>query len=75
MNTHDNDSTRGPVHSMTAEEFASRIGSELGVSDWIAIDQRMIDTFAEVTRDRYFLHVDPVRAAATPSAAPSRTAS
>lgn len=66
MNTHENDSTRGPVRSMTADEFASRVGSELGVSDWIAIDQRMIDTFAEVTRDRYFLHVDPARAAATP---------
>ena len=59
-------STRGPAHDMTADELGARVGSELGVSDWIAIDQRMIDTFADVTRDRYFIHIDPVRAAQTP---------
>lgn len=65
MNT-DDDSTRGPVRTMTADEVGSHVGSELGVSEWIAIDQRMIDAFAEVTRDRYFIHVDPARAAQTP---------
>ncbi len=66
MNDKDDRSTRGPVHTMTADEVRARVGSELGVSDWIEIDQRTIDTFAEVTRDRYFIHIDPARAAQTP---------
>ncbi len=35
-------------------------------SDWIVIDQPMIDGFAEFTLDRQFIHVDPSRAAKTP---------
>ena len=48
------------------EDIKSRVGSEVGVSDWIAIDQPRIDTFAEVTDDHQFIHVDPAAAAATP---------
>lgn len=47
-------------------EIRARIGEEIGTSDWIMIDQAMIDTFAEVTGDPQFIHVDPVAAAATP---------
>ena len=36
------------------------------VSDWVLVDQAMIDRFAEATGDHQFIHVDPVRAAATP---------
>jgi acyl dehydratase len=35
-------------------------------SDWLLIDQAMIDQFAEVTGDRQYIHIDPVRAATTP---------
>ena len=42
----------------------TRIGTEIGVSDWIMVDQAMIDAFAEVTHDHQWIHVDPVRAAA-----------
>lgn len=35
-------------------------------SDWLTIDQSMIDSFADVTDDHQFIHVDPVAAAATP---------
>ena len=35
-------------------------------SDWLLVDQASIDRFAEATGDRQFIHVDPVRAAATP---------
>ncbi len=66
MRTDDDKSTLGPVRTMTVEDVTARVGSELGFSEWIAIDQDMIDTFADVTRDRYFIHIDPVRAAATP---------
>ena len=48
------------------EEILSRVGEEVGVSDWILVDQQAIDTFAEVTQDRQFIHVDPEAAAKTP---------
>ncbi len=53
-----------PIASI--EEIKARIGSEVGVSDWIAIDQSRIDAFAEITDDHQFIHVDPEAAAKTP---------
>jgi acyl dehydratase len=49
---------------LTIDEFTALAGQEIGVSDWMEIDQSRIDAFAEVTEDRQFIHVDPVRAAA-----------
>jgi len=40
----------------------ARIGQELGVSEWVAIDQARIDTFASCTGDRQWIHVDVERA-------------
>jgi acyl dehydratase len=48
------------------EDIKDRIGTEVGVSDWILIDQHRIDAFAEVTDDHQFIHVDPAAAAMTP---------
>jgi len=48
------------------DEIRARIGHEVGVSDWIVIDQQRIDAFAEVTEDRQFIHIDPQAAAQTP---------
>lgn len=45
-------------------EIMKRVGTEIGVSDWITVDQTMIDTFAEATLDHQFIHVDPERAKA-----------
>jgi acyl dehydratase len=42
----------------------SRLGTEVGVSDWITVDQARIDAFADVTVDHQWIHCDPVRAAA-----------
>jgi acyl dehydratase len=39
-----------------------RIGQELGVSDWVSIDQARIDTFASCTGDHQWIHVDVERA-------------
>jgi len=47
-------------------EIRSRIGDEVGASDWLTIDQHRIDEFAEATEDRQFIHVDPHAAAGTP---------
>ena len=38
------------------------IGSELGVSDWMTIDQDRVNSFAEVTGDHQWIHVDVERA-------------
>ena len=42
------------------------VGQEIGVSDWIAIDQHRINLFAEATGDFQWIHVDPERAATGP---------
>jgi acyl dehydratase len=47
-------------------EIRSRIGEEVGVSNWLEIDQQRIHAFAEATEDRQFIHVDPDAAAKTP---------
>jgi acyl dehydratase len=53
-----------PIASI--EDIQSKIGSEVGVSDWILVDQSRIDAFADVTEDPQFIHVDPEAAARTP---------
>ena len=53
-----------PVASI--DEIRSRIGEEIGVSSWLTIDQHRIDTFAEATEDRQFIHVDAEAASQTP---------
>ena len=52
--------------TMNKDNVRSLIGSELGVSGWIRIEQARIDAFADTTEDHQFIHVDPARAAATP---------
>jgi acyl dehydratase len=51
-----------PAHSASIESLRRRIGQEIGVSAWHVVDQTLIDRFAEVTGDRQYVHVDPVRA-------------
>jgi acyl dehydratase len=38
------------------------VGSELGVSDWLVVNQRRIQQFAEATEDHQWIHLDPERA-------------
>ena len=40
------------------------IGKELGLTEWITIEQERIDSFAETTEDRQWIHTDPERSAA-----------
>ena len=47
-------------------ELKDYVGKELGRSEWLTIDQKRIDLFAEATGDFQFIHVDPVKAAQTP---------
>ena len=39
------------------------VGQELGVSEWVRLDQERIDEFADCTGDRQWIHVDAERAA------------
>ncbi|WP_331372230.1 MaoC family dehydratase [Sinorhizobium chiapasense] len=48
---------------ISLSEVKGLIGKELGVSDWITVTQKTIDSFAEATGDFQFIHTDPVRAA------------
>ncbi|SMF61839.1 MaoC family dehydratase [Allosphingosinicella indica] len=54
------------MQQTTIADIQARVGSDLGASGWITIDQAAIDTFAEVTDDHQFIHVDPAAAAQTP---------
>ena len=45
------------------EDAKELVDVEVGVSDWIVIDQQMINQFAEATGDHQWIHVDEERAA------------
>jgi acyl dehydratase len=52
--------------SFHVDELAGRVGHEVGVSDWVTVDQERIDRFADATGDHQWIHVDAQRAAAGP---------
>ena len=51
---------------VTLEEFRNAAGRELAPSSWLEITQERVQMFADATDDHQFIHLDPVRAAATP---------
>ena len=44
-------------------DLQSKVGQEIHTSDWLTVDQAMIDAFATATRDKQWIHIDPRRAA------------
>lgn len=46
------------------EEFASYEGKQLGISEWLTVDQSRINAFADATLDHQWIHVDVERAKA-----------
>lgn len=52
------------------DQLRDAVGSEIGTSEWLLIDQERIDAFASATGDMQWIHVDPRRAAAGPFGAP-----
>lgn len=48
------------------EAVAKEVGNEIGVSDWVPVDQARIDQFAQATGDHQWIHTDPQKAAAGP---------
>ena len=52
------------MHTISSIDDAKALeGVEVGVSDWIVVDQHRIDQFAEATADYQWIHVDTERAA------------
>ena len=45
------------------DDAKALVGEEVGLSDWVVIDQHRIDQFAEATADHQWIHVDTERAA------------
>ncbi len=58
--------TTAPVVIQGVSGLRDRLGTELGTSDWVTIRQEDITTFARLTGDEQWIHVDPERAASGP---------
>ena len=54
------------VKEISLADVRGLVGTEAGLSDWIVVDQTMINAFADATHDHQFIHVDPARAADSP---------
>jgi acyl dehydratase len=51
-----------PPRFDSAAELLAAVGKPLGTSEWLAVTQQRVDTFADATDDHQWIHVDPVRA-------------
>ena len=54
-----------PVFAST-ESLLAAVGSTLGTSDWLTIEQSRVDLFADATDDHQWIHVDAERAKSGP---------
>ena len=52
--------------TISIDEMMGKVGEALGTSEWITVDQEMIDKFADATGDHQFIHVNPEAAKMTP---------
>ena len=50
----------------SVEELAAAVGTKLGPTDWLTIEQSRVDAFADATGDHQWIHVDVERAGAGP---------
>jgi acyl dehydratase len=50
------------MRTVSWEELPALAGQEIGVSDWVLIDQDRVNAFADLTGDRQWIHVDVERA-------------
>lgn len=48
------------------DELGQAVGTHIGYSSWLQIDQEQINRFADATRDHQWIHVDRERAATGP---------
>lgn len=52
--------------SITPQDMAAKAGETLGTSEWVLVDQEMINKFADATGDHQFIHVNEEMAKMTP---------
>jgi acyl dehydratase len=50
------------MRTVSFDELPSLVGQEIGVSDWVTIDQNRINQFADATSDHQWIHIDLERA-------------
>lgn len=62
INYHVNNMDKVIIHSF--QELEQFVGKELGVSDWLTVDQARINQFADATLDHQWIHVDVEKAKA-----------
>ena len=51
---------------VTFDELKAMTGTVVGLSDWLTVDQAMINKFADATGDHQFIHIDEEKAKLTP---------
>lgn len=54
------------MSGVTPAELAGRVGEVIGSSDWMLVDQDMVNKFADATGDHQFIHVNEEMAKMTP---------
>ncbi|MEC9218175.1 MAG: MaoC family dehydratase [Pseudomonadota bacterium] len=52
--------------TLNVDQLNDYIGKEVGISEWLLVDQERINQFADATGDHQYIHVDSDRAAQTP---------
>ena len=52
--------------AITPQAMQERVGQTLGTSEWLLVDQDMINKFADATGDHQFIHIDAEKAKLTP---------
>jgi acyl dehydratase len=50
------------MRTVSFDELPTLVGQEIGVSDWVQIDQDRINKFADATGDHQWIHIDMERA-------------
>jgi len=55
--------SRGGRELVELDEYRARVGAPATPSQWVLVDQPMVDSFARLTDDEAFIHVDPELAA------------
>ena len=53
-------------NTINTNQLQDYVGKEVGLTDWITVDQERINQFAEATGDHQYIHLDAERAAQTP---------
>jgi len=54
------------MKTVAVSELQGLIGTEIGTSDWLVVDQDRINVFADVTEDHQFIHINEEQAKKTP---------